>query len=361
MSPIMASDQASRMGWQGPQVVHGGLAARLDAAGRLGVRPLALYALHRAAARAPAPPALPRPPFLATPRAALPAIDWHGPFSATKPGFGMDLFGPGDVRPLWEAGRLGDLPRLVARGDLPAAEALIASFVVANPPFQGPHWACGQEAALRAMHLCLALTLAGRQPMAGMRALLQASAARIEATPFYAPAQDNNHPISEAAGRFAIALLLGRPSAAAARALARHVARLVARDGGFAQVSPGYHRLLLDVLSVAEWLRRRHGAPPFPPPFADRAVAATRWLLGVTDAATGATPRLGLEDDSAFADLSGAGPRDARPSLERAARIFCGASAGLEILSVKLCPSAAVRRKVASRSQAKAVAVARTP
>jgi hypothetical protein len=356
---MMASDQASQMGWQGPEVVSGGLAARLDAAGRLGVRPLALYALHRAAARAPTPPAPPRPPFLAAPRAALPAIDWHGPFSATRPGFGMDLFGPGDVRPVWEAGRLGDLPGLVARGDLPAAEALVTGFVAANPPFQGPHWACGQETALRAMHLCLALTLAGREPMAGMRELLRASAARIEATPFYAPAQDNNHPISEAAGRFAIALLLRQPTAAPARILARHVARLVAPDGGFAQVSPGYHRLLLDVLAVAEWLRQRHGAPPFPRPLADRAAAATRWLLAVTDAGTGATPRLGLEDDSAFADLSGAGPRDARPSLERAARIFCAASAGvagdpgcaalgLGVPSVRLLPPA---RLLASGSQ----------
>ncbi|MFC7542352.1 heparinase II/III family protein [Siccirubricoccus deserti] len=53
------------------------------------------------------------------------------------------------------------------------------------------------------------------------------------------------------------------------------------------------------------------------------------WLWRVTDPETGATPRLGHQDSSAFADLSLAGPNDTRPSLERAARLLAGRSAGL--------------------------------
>jgi hypothetical protein len=270
--------------------------------------------------------------------ATLPSPRHHGAFDATAPGLGMDLFRPGDIRPVWEANRLEWLPLLAQAACVwpdeahrDTLEARLVEWCVANPPFQGPHWACGQEAALRALHLCLALALLGqdRAPAPGAMAFLALHARRIAATTHYAQAQDNNHSISEPAGLFACGLLL-RDAALrdrGAHELSAAMARLVAPDGGFAQVSTGYHRLLLDVLAVVEWLRRRHGAPAFPAPFAQRAAAASVWLAGLV-AADGATPRLGHQDGSAFADLSLAGPGDARGSVERAARIFANASAG---------------------------------
>ncbi len=327
-----------------------------DAAFRLGPRPVALRladaALRRVTARrlgdaeAPAaaflPAAVPPPPPLPTAEAtrlvqaaaALPARpDWHGAFDASAPALGIALHRHGGARPVWEASRLAALPLLAqaARldpvgGHLARAETLLALWCMENPPYRGVAWACGQEAALRALHLALALALldADRAPPPGARLLLGLCARRIAATPLYALAQDNNHPISEAAGAFACALLLGGDAAAPAARLAAIAARLIAPDGGFAQLSPGYARLALDVLSVAEWLRRRHGAPAFPAPLAARAAALAGWLHRITDPATGLPPRLGLEDDSAFADLSLAGARDARASVERAARLFAG-------------------------------------
>jgi hypothetical protein len=303
---------------------------RLDAAARLGARPVALWAADRLlrplARRRLADAAPPRGSVLGVEAAPGPPRDWHAGFDPAAHALDLDLT---HVRPAWEAHRLGALPRLVLAGQAAQAEALVGDWCRANPPFRGIGWACGQEAALRALHLALALALLDRDraPPPGARALLALCARRIAATPLYALAQDNNHPISEAAGAFACALLLRGDTRPASRALAARVARLVAPDGGFAQVSPGYARLALDVLAIAEWLRRRHGAPPFPAPLADRAAALTRWLHAVTDPATGAAPPLGLEDDSAFADLSGAGPRDARASVERAARLFCGRGA----------------------------------
>jgi hypothetical protein len=273
--------------------------------------------------------------------AALPTQpDWHGPFAATAPSLDLDLFGPGDVRPIWEANRLAALPLLAqaARldpggGHLARAEALLGAWCVANPPFLGPAWACAQEAALRALHLALALALldADRDPPPGARGLLRLCARRIAATPHYGAAQDNNHALSEPAGAFACALLLDEREDAArhGRLIAARLARLVGPEGGFAQVSPGYTRLLLDSLALVEWLRRRHGLAPFPAPFAARAAAATAWLHRLTDPQTGATPRLGVEDGSALGDLSGAGPRDARASVERAARLFAETGADL--------------------------------
>ncbi|PWS38795.1 heparinase [Falsiroseomonas bella] len=332
-----------------------------DAAWRLGLRPVACRAVDHVARRLGVARrrlrdrVVPKPPFLpphAPPPPALPADvaarvlaaaaalperpDWHGGFDPRAHALDLVLHRGAGARPVWEASRLAALPLLAqaARiapeaGHLARAESLLRDWCRANPPFRGVAWACGQEAAFRALHLALALALldADRDPPQGARDLLGLCAARIAATPLYALAQDNNHPISEAAGAFACALLRGEETRPAAARLARGVARLVAPDGGFAQVSAGYARVLLDTLSLVEWLRRRHGAPPFPAPLAERAAALARWLHGLVEPRTGATPPLGLEDGSALADLALRGPGDARGSVERAARLFCAASA----------------------------------
>jgi hypothetical protein len=337
----------------------------LDAAWRLGPRPVMLVLMHRAALLAGLPQralagvhpvagrflplaAAPAPPLaegvkkaLLAAAAALPeAPDWHGRYDPAVPALGMDLFARGDVRPVWEASRFGDILLLAqaarldpAGGHLARAEARLHGWCAANPAFRGPAWACGQEAALRALSLALALALldADRDPPPAARALLRLCARRIAATPAYAAAQDNNHSLSEPAGAFACALLLGAAPAAAraARHLAAAVARLVAPDGGFAQVSPCYARLALDVLSVAEFLRRRHGVAAFPAPLAPRAAALAAWLHRLAAPEDGSTPHLGVADGSAFADLGLHGPADARGSVERAARLFAGCGADL--------------------------------
>jgi hypothetical protein len=352
------SDQVSIRARLEAAAPEGGLTHRLDAAIRLGPRPVALWLADRALDRlgvarwlladrpAPAgrflpdvaPPAPPLPrgaaAVILAAAAALPErMDWHGGFDARAHALRLDL---ASARPVWEAGRLAALPllamaeRIAPRaGHLLRAEALLLDWCRANPPFRGVGWACAQEAALRALHLALALALlnADRDPPPAARALLACCARRIAATPWRGLAQDNNHPLSEAAGAFACALLLGRPTGRHAAALAARVARLVAPDGGFAQVSAGYARLALDVLAIAEWLRARLGAAPFPMPLAARAGALAAWLHRLVAPEDGGTPRLGLEDDSAFADLSLAGPHDARASVERAARLFGGQGA----------------------------------
>jgi len=347
------------------------LALTLDAAWRLGPRPVALMAWHRMrratglARRALPDASLPAGPLLPGADAAPPeGADWHGPFDGRAHALDLDIFGPGDIRPVWEANRLLAAPLLAAAarrdptGDHAAqAAALLEGWRAANPPFRGPAWACGQEAALRAMHLCLALALLDAPAGPEMRALLGAHARRIAATRAYAAAQDNNHAVSEPAGLLVIGLTLGDAALArqGAAGLARAVARLVAPDGAFAQASPGYHRLLLDTLAIAEWFRRRHGAPPFAEPFAARARAATLWLHRVASPG-GALPRAGACDDSAFADLAEAGPHDAGASLERAARLFCDASAGradepgCALLGLP-CPAAVLPRAAAWRSE----------
>jgi len=328
---------------------------RADVAWRLGPRTCVLFAWHRLrlraglAARSLGGVALPSGHLL--PRAvpggglagnaaalraaaeAAVAAGWHGAFPADAPALTLDLFTPGDIRSVWEANRLLAVPLLAlaarsapADGHLARAETLLADWRAANPPFRGPAWACGQEAALRGLHLCLALALleADSSPTPAMRALLVAHGRRVAATRAYAAAQDNNHAISAPAGLFVLGLVLNdrRMARHAALDLVRAIARLVAPDGSFAQASPGYHRLLLDTLSLAEWFRRRHGAPSFAHPFAPRAAAATAWLARVMEPGSGALPRCGAMDDSCLADLTLHGTADARGSVGRAISLF---------------------------------------
>lgn len=311
---------------------------RLDAALRLGPRALGFalvgrgsWARARLAARLvdrprPAGPALPRlisgypAPALARPR---PAPGFDPTMSAAR----IEPMAGHDIRPVWEANRWAELPPLALAGRGAEADDWLAAWFTANPPYRGPNWGCGQEAALRALHLALAAALLGGRPGAEVMGLL---ARRIDANPAYAMAQDNNHPVSEAAGLLVCGLAMedARMARRGTRRLDTAVARLVADDGSFAQPSPAYQRLLLDVVSVAEWLRRRWSGPSAALLTLERMAAATRWLHRLACPQTGALPRIGHQDGSHFADLSEAGPDDARASLERAARLFCGASAG---------------------------------
>ncbi len=232
-----------------------------------------------------------------------------------------------DLRPLWEAHRWAELPGLALAGEGARAMQAARAWLAAHPPYRGPLWLCGQEAALRALHLLLAARLA-REP--APPEVLAVLAKRIAANPFYAMAQDNNHPLSEAAGLMLCGLSLADQAMArrGARRFEAAVARLIHPDGSFAQPSPAYHRMMLDVAAVTEWLRTRMGGPPLSPEARARLAAATDWLDRLTCRHTGALPRIGHQDGSCVADLSGCGPDDARGSLERAARMFCDASAG---------------------------------
>ncbi len=329
---------------------------RLDAAARLGARPVVLHLLHRACARLGlARRALRHSPagggnsaaggghspagegdslagggdslagggefFRPGPVPPGEPIDWHGPFDAGHHALDLGLFAPGDIRPVWEVNRLSVLPALAAAGEWAAAERLVADWAAANPPYRGPAWACGQECALRALTLAISLDA---QPLPAMRALLEAHARRIEATRFYALAQDNNHAISEAAGLLACGLVLGDAARErrGAAALHRATRRLIAPCGAFAQPSARYHRLLLDTLAVTVLLWRRHRGAEADLALRPCAAAATAWLARIMDPQTGRLPRLGPEDPSCFADLEGAGPDDARASIVRAQHVF---------------------------------------
>lgn len=284
-----------------PPLPHARGAARLallaGTLARLGAPALLRYARHRwqGGQALPEDAPVPRPPFLHD-AAAAEVTGWFGPVPEamrTLPALAVPTNAAFDIRRVWEQARLADLPALPPD----RAEALVRSFVAANPPFRGPHWACGQEAAIRLAHL---LAAAGAEPLRpGMRALVALHRDRIQATLGYAMAQDNNHATSEAAGLWIAGMVLDEAETAArGRALLeRAVLRLFLPGGAFAQQSMRYQALALAMPAFAQRMAAARGRPGLSAAALARLRQGAGWL-GRIAGPRGAAWRVGHDDGS---------------------------------------------------------------
>lgn len=249
----------------------------------------------------------------------------------------------GDIKTIWEASRFGwalSLAQQARRGESEALDQLnkwVEDWVLANPPYLGPNWKCGQESSLRVLHLAASAIVLEQieNAQAGLLDFISLSLKRIAPTRAYAVAQNNNHGTSEAAALFVGGSWLaanGRPEGAKWEQQGRNmfeerVRRLISEDGTFSQYSVVYHRLMLDTLSFAETWRRRIARKPFSRHFYKRAAQATRWLLAFVDPDTGDAPNLGANDGAHILDFAQSDYRDFRPSIGLAATLFLGESA----------------------------------
>jgi len=221
-----------------------------------------------------------------------------------------------------------------AKGDVAASHRLnewLADWARANPPFKGPNWKCGQEAAIRVMHLVVAAWVLGqdRRPEPGLVQLLLVHLQRIAPTMSYAIGQQNNHGTSEAAALFVGGSFLTghdpRADAWAAKGrrwLEERARTLIEPDGSFSQYSVTYHRVMLDTYALAEAWRRHRGLPHFSRRLSERLSAATSWLEAMTDRDTGDASNLDANDGARLMQLTGGDYRDFRPSVQLAAALF---------------------------------------
>jgi hypothetical protein len=256
------------------------------------------------------------------------------------PDFGSPF---GDIKTVWEASRFAWAPVLAcahrlapSRGFGALVNAWVADWSEKNPPNVGWNWKCGQETSIRLLHLLLAGHLLGEleNPQPALVDFVSTHARRIGSTMQYAVAQDNNHGISEAAALYIAGAWLANVSddaevkKLAARSfrvgryrLSERVNRLVLPDGTFSQYSTNYHRLLLDVLSLAELFRRLLKLPPFPETMLSKIRSAIEWLTGLIDPDNGDVPNLGHNDGARLLPLC-CTYRDFRPAAELASALF---------------------------------------
>ena len=193
--------------------------------------------------------------------------------------------GLGDVKFLWEFGRLQFLPVLAAdyllhgqADSLRAVERAIDSWHAANPPFRGLHWAEQLNVAIRAINLLVALSLCGDAlPAATWRRARQMLAAHAQLLGLFPSlySSANNHLVAECAGELMLSIAMPElPASTHAGALARRrlveeANRQILADGWPAEQSPSYGAFTAECLLLAVVVARDAGAP-FPATVHDR-------------------------------------------------------------------------------------------
>jgi hypothetical protein len=237
-----------------------------------------------------------------------------------------------DVKDVWEPARFAwvyDLLRADALARDPryarTFDEILAGWIAANPPFVGPHWACGQETGIRALALLHAET---RFPNERIAAVLGWSAERIADAIGYGLSQRNNHGISESAALVHLGLRLRAVHPDAPRWLARGLQLLeeqicdqFAADGWYAQHSFTYMRVALEQALLARRALQRAGQDLSASCLA-RLNRSYDLLVLLVDAETGVVPNHGANDGGRVLPYSTAPYRDFRPLLTLAATVL---------------------------------------
>jgi hypothetical protein len=257
---------------------------------------------------------------------------------------GEKSFGVEDVKTIWEPSRFGWAFTL-GRAYLLSGNEYYAkvfwehceTFLDANPPYLGPNWFSGQEAALRlfafvfSWQVFTASTYSNTVRKGRLRDAIATHAERIRITLVYAKAQNNNHLLTEAAGLYTAGLALPHhPDSQRWRKLGwrlfhQALQEQITYEGVYIQHSTNYHRLMLQSLLWMISLYRAAGSTlPLPEKSLVRGIEATRWLLEIIDPSTGRVPNLGPNDGAYILPFSTCPFNDFRPVLQAAAYTFLG-------------------------------------
>ncbi len=269
------------------------------------------------------------------------------PAAAYEPG---DFIAHGDVRGLWELGRLQSLPLLAAAARLtpPAAARgggryadaaldLLADFRAANPVGWGPHWIAGLESGLRIFSLLWTWQLLPPAALGEAATLLLTAAlrenGRFTAAHLSEKAVANNHLLGEAAALYCLGAALPvfpesvEWGAQGREILVRELPLQLLADGVLAEQAVEYHRFVLDFLVQCLLWGRAAGDPAaedwLPP------LAAMLKPLAALTGPDGLLVPLGDDDAGRILRLEDGPRRDARGVLALAGRLL-----GTEALGV---------------------------
>ena len=263
----------------------------------------------------------------------------------THPALLSHLFSPlSDIKFIWEPARFGWAFCLGRAYHLTRAEKYaetfwhnFETFTAANPPYRGPNWISGQEAALRLMaFVWAAQAFAGSSSStpernAALAHAVATHASRIIPTLVYARSQQNNHLLTEAAALLTAGLALpDHPQASRWCTLGwkwfnEGLRSQIDSYGEYSQHSTNYHRLMLQaVLWVNTLIRINDFSRYWPRQTNDAIVRSIHWLLAILDSGSGRTPNLGANDGAYIFPLTVCPYPDYRPVLNAAARAFLG-------------------------------------
>jgi hypothetical protein len=221
----------------------------------------------------------------------------------------------GDIRLMWDPARGAwaiDLARAYARGISPDAAQLywhwVDSWMSACPPWQGPHWKCGQESFVRFLAVMIGFWSLSDDPRGTAPArwmqiarLAWVTGYRIEHHIDYAKSQKNNHALSEACGLMLIGHLFPEFRQAAEwfqkgrDIFSAELSRQMYSDGSYVQHSLNYHRVMLQTAVVAALVAKWHGQS-LDGVVMQHITAAEEFLFQMLDPETGQVPLYGNND-----------------------------------------------------------------
>ena len=251
----------------------------------------------------------------------------------------------GDIKSVWELSRFDwlfhfSLKYLSTQDEenLKRLNSWLNDWCQHNPVNQGINWKCGQETAIRVLHLSVTSVLLNQERLLtkALADLIYDHLLRIAPTISYAMAQDNNHGTSEAAALYIGSLLLAQHDDYKANIninkwakigrywLENRTAKLISDDGCFSQNSVNYHRLMLDTLSLSEFFRQQFEQTKFNEGFYLNAKKASHWLFLMTGKTCGIMPILGSNDGANLLPLTNCDYLEFRPSIQWAFSLFCG-------------------------------------
>ena len=256
--------------------------------------------------------------------------------------FDKGQFAGQDIKFIWEPARFGwavILARayLLTHNEIYCEKfwSIFESFSAENPPNSGPHWASGQEIAIRIFVFSLVCKIFSGSPHSSasrQRLLLNVIAAhtdRIPKTIFYAQSQDNNHLLVEAAGLITAGLFLENHTSSKKwlntgwKLFHSAIQNQIDPDGTYTQHSTNYHRLMLQTALWIFSISQDKGLT-FPEKSLSKLKAATMWLSDLVDPVSGHCPNLGNNDGAYLLPLTCLDYYDFRPVVQTAFLAFFG-------------------------------------
>ena len=279
-----------------------------------------------------------------------PLYPW-GDYEGGRVGYGVQ-----DIKLLWEPARFNWAVQLMRAYHFTHNEEYpeafwkhLETFLAGNPPYLGPNWTSGQEAAIRIISWSFVIKGIAASPsstpqrMQSLARAIALHADRIPPTLIYARSQNNNHLLSEAAGLFTAGLLLPHhPRAKAWRRagwawINRGLQRQLEPDGAYIQQSVNYHRLMLHLALWVHTLAKASGET-WPAASLVRLRAAEVWLRQRVDVKTGNVANFGHNDGANLIPLGDYA--DFRSTVQAAGIAFAGrpglAPGGWDELSERL-------------------------
>ena len=250
----------------------------------------------------------------------------------------------GDVKFVWEASRfcfLYDIVRYDYHFDEDHSEFVVGKildWIEKNPLNCGPNYKCSQEISLRVLNWLFALNfykdssaLIEEKWNVIVRSIYWQIRHVYSNIGFSRHVVRNNHAITETLTLYLMGLMFpSMPDAKkwrrkGKRWFEKEIEYQIAEDGSFIQNSMNYHRVLVQLLTIAIAISRKNN-DYFLKKTLDNAYKALNFLYQCQDETSGWLPNYGPNDGALFFPLSDADYRDYRPQLDALHFLLTGKS-----------------------------------